>query len=71
MAIPAGLRKSLPEDDVADIEAALSKHFAAYPVAPVDLTPPTTSVPVEIARPTYPDQPPPTSIQSAPPPRLG
>eukprot|EP01036_Dinobryon_divergens_P031145 gene31145-40500_t len=63
--IPPGLRKSLLDDDVADIEEALSKHFAAYPVVPVNLTP-SPSYPVETARSTYPEPPPPTSIKAAP-----
>ena len=65
MTIPPALRKSLLDDDVADIEEALSRHYAAYPVAPVNLTP-SPSYPVEIGRPTYPDPPLTTSTKAAP-----
>ena len=65
MTIPPGLRKSLLDDDVADIEEALSKHFAAYPIGPVNLTP-SPSYPVETARSTYPEPPLPTSIKAVP-----
>jgi len=77
MNIPAGLRKSLLDDEVADIEDALTKHFAAYPpqqiVAVANLTA-TPNNPVEVDRPTYPMSPavqPPPSNLKPPSTRLG
>ena len=75
MNIPAGLRRSLLEDDVADIEIALTRHFAAYPPQQVvgNLTA-SPDNPVEVGRITYPNPPavqlPPSNLK-APSSRLG